>query len=96
MPVTNVDVKRGQSIAACWLLAVLALAAALDGLLSDSHRAATLGERAARRAANEYDVSRMVQTYATLYEELLTNDTSMTLAAVGASPAGGPTKVGPY
>jgi glycosyltransferase involved in cell wall biosynthesis len=53
-----------------------ALAAALDTLLSDPRRAAELGERAARRAADQYDVSRMVQTYATLYEELLTQDSS--------------------
>jgi len=46
-----------------------ALAAALHGLLRDPGRARELGERAARRAAAEYDVSLMVRRYAAAYEE---------------------------
>jgi glycosyltransferase involved in cell wall biosynthesis len=48
-----------------------ALAAALDRLLSDSDRARALGERAVRRATDEYGVSQMVHRYADVYEELL-------------------------
>ena len=48
-----------------------ALAAALDRLLSDPDRARELGEHAVRRAAAEYDISRMVQRYAGVYEALL-------------------------
>ena len=48
-----------------------ALAAALDRLLSDPIHARTLGERAARRATAEYDVSRMVSRYVGVYEALL-------------------------
>jgi len=48
-----------------------ALAAALDRLLSDPHRARELGERAVRRATAEYGVSRMVHRYAGAYEGLL-------------------------
>lgn len=48
-----------------------ALAAALDRLLSDPQRGKELGERAARRAAAEYDVSQMVRRYVCVYEELL-------------------------
>lgn len=48
-----------------------ALAAALDRLLSDPKWARNLGERAARRAAAEYDVSQMVRRYVAVYEELL-------------------------
>ena len=48
-----------------------ALAAALDRLLSDPTHARALGERAARRAAAEYDVSRMVRRYVGVYEALL-------------------------
>src|SRR2546428_166137 len=48
-----------------------ALAAALDRLLRDPHRARELGERAVRRATAEYGVSQMVHRYAGAYEELL-------------------------
>ena len=48
-----------------------ALAAALDRLLRDPGEARELGERAARRAAAEYDVSHMVRRYAGTYEEAL-------------------------
>lgn len=48
-----------------------ALAAALDRLLRDPNRARELGERAAHRAAAEYDVSQMVRQYVVAYEELL-------------------------
>jgi glycosyltransferase involved in cell wall biosynthesis len=48
-----------------------ALAAALDGLLSEPPRARELGRAAARRAAAEYDISRMVRRYVDLYEEAL-------------------------
>jgi glycosyltransferase involved in cell wall biosynthesis len=48
-----------------------ALARAIDELLSDPQRASAVGGRAARRAAAEYDVSRMVQHYSTVYEGLL-------------------------
>jgi len=45
--------------------------AALDRLLSDPHRARELGERAALRAAAEYDVSQMVRRYVDTYHDLL-------------------------
>ena len=48
-----------------------ALAQAIDELLSNPPRARALGARASRRAAAEYDVSRMVQHYSTVYEDLL-------------------------
>ena len=48
-----------------------ALAAALDRLLSDPAHARALGDRAAWRAAAEYDVSRMVGRYVGAYETLL-------------------------
>ena len=48
-----------------------ALAAGLDRLLSDPHRARELGERAVRRATAEYGVSQMVHRYAGAYEGLL-------------------------
>ena len=48
-----------------------ALAAALDGLLSEPRRARELGHAAARRAAAEYEISRMVRRYVDLYEEAL-------------------------
>jgi len=49
----------------------VALAAALDALLSDPERARSLGARAALRAAAEYDGSRMIRRYISLYEGLL-------------------------
>jgi glycosyltransferase involved in cell wall biosynthesis len=49
----------------------LALAAAVDGLLSEPQRARDLGRTAARRAAAEYDISRMVRRYLDVYEEAL-------------------------
>jgi glycosyltransferase involved in cell wall biosynthesis len=48
-----------------------ALAAALDRLLSDPAAAGRMAERAALRAAAEYDVSTMVRRYADAYVELL-------------------------
>jgi len=48
-----------------------ALAHAIDELLSNPLEARALGARASRRAAAEYDVSRMVQHYSTVYEGLL-------------------------
>lgn len=48
-----------------------ALAAAIDRVLGDPNRARVLGERAARQAFAEYDVSQMVRRYADTYEELL-------------------------
>jgi len=47
-----------------------ALAAALGEVLGDPARARELGERAARRAAAEYDVSQMVRRYAAVYDEV--------------------------
>jgi glycosyltransferase involved in cell wall biosynthesis len=47
------------------------LAAALDTLLEAPTHARELAVRAGRRAALEYDISRMVARYAALYEELL-------------------------
>jgi glycosyltransferase involved in cell wall biosynthesis len=48
------------------------LAAAIDGLLSNVAQAHTFGERAARRAHSEYDLSRMVDRYVDLYQSALT------------------------
>lgn len=48
-----------------------ALACALDRVLTDSHFATALGERARRRARDEYDIARMVGRYAQVYSELL-------------------------
>jgi glycosyltransferase involved in cell wall biosynthesis len=48
-----------------------ALAAALDRLLSDPHRARALGASAVRRAAAEYDLSRMIRRYTSVYQELV-------------------------
>jgi glycosyltransferase involved in cell wall biosynthesis len=48
-----------------------ALAAAIDGLLSDPDRACELGARAASRAAAEYDITRMVGRYVDCYRDLL-------------------------
>jgi glycosyltransferase involved in cell wall biosynthesis len=56
----------------------VALAAALDHLLSHPEEARTLGSRAAAHARAEYDLSRMVQRYVGLYEAAL------------AGPAGAP------
>ena len=50
-----------------------ALAAALDRLLSDRAEARRLGNMAALHAAEEYDLSRMVQRYAAVYEGALRN-----------------------
>jgi glycosyltransferase involved in cell wall biosynthesis len=49
-----------------------ALAAALNSLLGHPAQARELGERAARRAAVEYDVTQMVRRYTAVYEEALT------------------------
>ena len=48
-----------------------ALASALDGLLRDPRAARELGQRAARRAGAEYDLSQMVRRYAWLYAGLV-------------------------
>jgi glycosyltransferase involved in cell wall biosynthesis len=48
-----------------------ALAAALDGLLSNPAQARKLGERARTRAAAEYDVSQMVRGYRAVYQQVL-------------------------
>jgi len=47
-----------------------ALAAALDRVLGDPARAGELGERAAQRAAAEYDASQMVHRYVEIYRGL--------------------------
>src|ERR671931_610483 len=44
-----------------------ALAREIDALLLDGQRARELGERAARRATAEYDVSQMVRRYRDVY-----------------------------
>jgi glycosyltransferase involved in cell wall biosynthesis len=49
----------------------VALAAALDHLLRHPSEARRLGRQAAHRAADLYDVSRMVAHYARIYENLL-------------------------
>lgn len=49
----------------------VALARALDLLLSDRTRARQLGERAYRRAAAEYDIGHMVRRYRAVYDDLL-------------------------
>jgi glycosyltransferase involved in cell wall biosynthesis len=49
-----------------------ALAAAIDGVLSNTTRARELGERARSRAIADYDVSHMVCRYRSIYEQLLT------------------------
>jgi glycosyltransferase involved in cell wall biosynthesis len=48
-----------------------ALAAAISRLLDDPTGARLLGQRAAQRAAAEYDVTQMVRRYAGLYERLV-------------------------
>lgn len=48
-----------------------ALASAIDGLLGDPVRAKALGERAARQAIAQYDLSRMVRRYANVYERAI-------------------------
>ncbi len=47
------------------------LARAIDRLLSDQDEAKRLGDRAAQRAAAEYDVTRMMAHYADVYRDLL-------------------------
>jgi glycosyltransferase involved in cell wall biosynthesis len=63
-----------------------ALAASLDRLLIDPALAGELGERARRRAAAEYDVSRMVCRYESLYHDVLRRSPS-TPANLPARPA---------
>jgi len=48
-----------------------ALASAIHELLNAPTRARELGARAEQRARKEYDVSRMVTRYVTVYKELL-------------------------
>jgi glycosyltransferase involved in cell wall biosynthesis len=64
-----------------------ALAAALDALLSNPARARLLGERARQRATAEYDVSRMVRCYRSIYDRLLTR-TTLPVVRWSAGPAG--------
>jgi len=64
-----------------------ALAAALDGVLSDPQRAGELGRAAARRAAAEYDISRMVRRYVDLYEEALGRRGAVPRDAAAVEPA---------
>jgi glycosyltransferase involved in cell wall biosynthesis len=64
-----------------------ALAAAVHGVLSDPGRACDLGLRAGRRAAAEYDISRMVRRYAAVYQGLLGVRRSLAAApAVAGNP----------
>jgi glycosyltransferase involved in cell wall biosynthesis len=49
----------------------MVLAAAIDNLLSDPARACELGKRAARRAAEQYDVGHMVRRYVNTYHAVL-------------------------
>lgn len=63
-----------------------ALARALEDLLGDPARARALSERAARRAAAEYDVSQMVRRYGEVYDEVLSHPRRwMTVGALMAS-----------
>ena len=64
-----------------------ALAAALDGVLSDPQRAGELGRAAVRRAAAEYDISRMVRRYVDLYEEALGRRGAVPRDAAAVEPA---------
>lgn len=64
-----------------------ALAAALDGVLSDPQRAGELGRAAVRRAAAEYDISRMVRRYVDLYEEALGRRAAVPRDAAAVEPA---------
>jgi glycosyltransferase involved in cell wall biosynthesis len=64
-----------------------ALAAAIDGVMTDPVRARELGRRAARRAAAEYDVSRMVRRYVEIYEELLGRQVTAQPLFAGATTA---------
>lgn len=52
-----------------------ALATALERLLNDPGQAGQLGDRAARRARAEYDVTRMVGRYVELYEQSMRRQT---------------------
>jgi glycosyltransferase involved in cell wall biosynthesis len=47
------------------------LAVAIDSLVSNAAEAHALGERAARRAHAEYDLSRMVDRYVDVYQSAL-------------------------
>lgn len=55
---------------------VAALSLALDRLLSDAAYARALGDRAARRARDEYDITQMVGRYVELYEDALVAGTA--------------------
>jgi glycosyltransferase involved in cell wall biosynthesis len=65
-----------------------ALAGALDRVLRDREASAQLGARAARRAAAEYELSRMVARWVSLYEVVLGE-------RGGARVAGGAARVRP-
>jgi glycosyltransferase involved in cell wall biosynthesis len=54
-----------------------ALAAAINGLLSNPDRARDLGRRAARRAAAEYDITHMVRRYVSTYQQALNRPASI-------------------
>lgn len=64
----------------------VALAAALDDLLSNPARARALGARAACRAAAEYDVSQMVRRYVETYHRVLPARRKGVPRIVDASP----------
>lgn len=77
-PIVATDVGQVRSALANGAAGILvkpgdstALALALDRLLSDPAQARRLGSLAALRAAGEYDLSRMVQRYAAVYDQAL-------------------------
>ena len=77
-PIVATDVGQVRSALANGAAGILvppadsgALAAALDRLLSDPAEARRLGSIAALHAAEEYDLSRMVQRYAAVYQRAL-------------------------
>jgi glycosyltransferase involved in cell wall biosynthesis len=88
-PIVATDVGQVRSALANGAAGILvkpgdstALALALDRLLSDPAQARRLGSLAALRAAGEYDLSRMVQRYAAVYDQALRRrDVSIALAA---------------
>jgi glycosyltransferase involved in cell wall biosynthesis len=62
-----------------------ALAAALHSLLAAPAHARALGTRAARRAADEYDVSRMAARYGAVYEALLAGTSDLNTSSVASA-----------
>lgn len=63
-----------------------ALADAIQRLLTQPFEARRLATTAQARAAAEYDVDRMVERYAELYQSLLANGRAMPLARAAAAP----------